>query len=77
MSITIELTLEREARLLELFGSPTAAHVWLESIVIAATDHPVAKPDLVQKSPPARRSLGQQRGAVIYIAPDFDDPLPL
>jgi hypothetical protein len=76
MSITIELTPEREARLLELFGSPTAARVWLESIVVAATDHPAVKPDLVQKPPSARRALGQQRGAVTYIAPDFDDPLP-
>ena len=76
MSITIELTPEQEARLTELFGSLAAASVWLETIVSVTADRPLGKPTEKLPLQPAGRLLGQQRGAVTYIAPDFDDPLP-
>lgn len=73
MSITIELTPEREARLLELFGSSSAAQAWLEGVVAATTDRRTSAP-----APLARklRTPGLGKGSILYIAEDFDEPLP-
>ena len=74
MSITIELTSEREARLVELFGSPSAARAWLESVVAATTDRRTPTPQASDKQP---RTPGLGKGSVLYIADDFDAPLYL
>lgn len=73
MSITIELTPEREARLLELFGSPSAARAWLENIVVAATDRRTSAPEATTKK---LRTPGLGKGSILHIAEDFDEPLP-
>ena len=44
-----------------------------EEITIARAGRPVAR--LVPAGPPAKRELGLERGQ-IWIAPDFDDPMP-
>lgn len=72
MSITIDLSPEREARLTELFGSPIAFRAWLEGVIALTVDRPMEPPS----SLPEKRLLGQQRGAVSFIADDFDEPLP-
>ena len=72
MSITIELTPEREARLLELFGSPSAAQAWLENVVAATTDRRTTTPRATAKK---LRTPGLGKGSVLYIAEDFDDAL--
>ena len=74
MSITIELSPEREARLIALFGSPTALQNWLEGVIALTADHPVEGTATTKIS--SRRPLGQQREAVLSISPDFDAPLP-
>ncbi len=73
MSITIELTPEREARLMELFGSSSAARAWLESVVAATTDRRTPTPEATAKK---LRTPGLGKGSVLYIAEDFDEPLP-
>lgn len=73
MSITIELTPEREARLLELFGSPSAAQAWLENVVAATTDRRAPAPKATAKK---LRTPGLGKGSVLYISEDFDDALP-
>lgn len=72
MSITIELTPEREARLLELFGSPTAAQAWLESVVVATTDRRTSAPEVGEKK---QRTPGLGKGSILSITEDFDEPL--
>ena len=57
MSITIELTPEREARLVELFGSLATAQAWLESIVAVTVDHSVARSPDANRVEPVQRSL--------------------
>ena len=71
MSITIDLSPEREARMTEIFGSPLAFRAWLEGVIALTVDQPLESP-----KQPGKRLLGQQRGAVSFIANDFDDPLP-
>jgi prevent-host-death family protein len=46
-----------------------------EEVVITENDQPVAR--LVAAAPPQRkpRQLGMLRGTVLYMAPDFDEPL--
>ncbi len=73
MSITIELTPEQEARLLERFGNPTAAQTWLESVVAATMDRRVPAPEPTAKK---LRTPGLGKGSILYIAEDFDEPLP-
>ena len=73
MSITIELTPEREARLMELFGSPSEVQAWLESIVLVTTDRRLRGPEATRGK---LRTPGLGKGSVLYVADDFDDPLP-
>lgn len=47
-----------------------------EEVVITENDRPVAKLVATPPDPPKRvPRLGTQRGSVLYIAPDFDEPL--
>jgi prevent-host-death family protein len=47
-----------------------------EEVVITENDRPVAKLVATPREPPKRvPRLGGQRGSVLYIAPDFDEPL--
>jgi hypothetical protein len=71
MSITIELSPEREARLTQRFGSQEAFRIWLEGVISLTADQFSEPP-----KPSGKRLLGQQRGAVRFIAEDFDEPLP-
>lgn len=43
-----------------------------EEVVITENTQPVAKLVAVDKP---RRKLGAQRGSVLYMAPDFDEPI--
>ncbi|NLF07677.1 MAG: type II toxin-antitoxin system prevent-host-death family antitoxin [Pirellulaceae bacterium] len=45
-----------------------------EQMTITENGSPITQLVSVQ-SPPPRRKLGSMRGTVIYMAPDFDDPL--
>ena len=67
------ITPEREARLLELFGSPTEAQVWLEGVTAATIDRCTPAHEAATKK---LRMPGLGKGSVLYIAKDFDDPLP-
>ncbi|WP_309712842.1 hypothetical protein [Armatimonas sp.] len=71
MSITIDLSPEREARLTQRFGSSAAFHAWLEGVIQLTADQPVES-----SKPLEKRLLGQQRGVISFIADDFDEPLP-
>lgn len=48
-----------------------------EEVVITENDRPVAKLVAAMSPPESRKvpRLGTQRGSVLYIAPDFDEPL--
>jgi antitoxin (DNA-binding transcriptional repressor) of toxin-antitoxin stability system len=62
---------EAQSKLTELIHSLTPGEV----IVITENDQPVAR--LVADAPPRRkpRQPGTLKGTVLYMAPDFDEPL--
>jgi prevent-host-death family protein len=67
-SMTVE---EAQARLKELIDNPAPG----EEIVITQNQQPVAK--LVGERParPPRPAPGLGKGSILYLAPDFDEPL--
>lgn len=68
-TITIE---EARANLDDLIHRLTPG----EEVVITENDRPVAKLVAATPEPPKRvPRLGGQRGSVLHVAPDFDEPL--
>ena len=68
MTVTIQ---EAQAKLPELVARVAGG----EEIVITENQQPVAK--LVRERPtqPARPAPGLGKGSILYMAPDFDEPL--
>lgn len=64
-TITVE---EAQAKLKELIGALSPG----EEVVITENERPVAK--LIGERP-ARPAPGLGKGSIVYMAPDFDEPL--
>lgn len=47
-----------------------------EEVIIAKAGKPVAKLVPFMEPPPARRTLGENRGKILWISPDFDKEDP-
>jgi prevent-host-death family protein len=67
-TVTIE---DAQARLPELLDQLTSG----EEVLITRDGKPVARLVPSAGPPPAPRQLGQMKGTVLYMAPDFDAPL--
>jgi antitoxin (DNA-binding transcriptional repressor) of toxin-antitoxin stability system len=70
MSTTITVE-EAQANLRELICKLSPG----EEVVITENQRPVAKLIAEQFSSPARATPGLGKGSVLYMAPDFDEPL--
>jgi prevent-host-death family protein len=67
-SITVE---EAQAQLAQLIENLQPGEV----ITITRDDKPLARLTGAEDPPKRTRKLGTMKGTVLYIAPDFDDPL--
>ncbi len=67
-NITVE---EAQARLKELIGKLAPG----EEIVITENQQPVARLVGERTSRPPRPAPGLGKGSILYMAPDFDEPL--
>ena len=62
---------EAQTRLSELIHRLTPG----EEVIITEDDQPVARLTLVTPTKRKPRQLGTLKGTVLYMAPDFDEPL--
>jgi prevent-host-death family protein len=67
-TVTVE---EAQAQLAQLIEKLQPGEV----ITITRDDKPLARLTGAEESPKPPRELGTMKGSILYIAPDFDDPL--
>jgi len=70
MSATVTVD-EAQAKLRELIGKLAPG----EEVVITENQKPVAKLVGERSAPPSRPAPGLGKGSVLYMAPDFDEPV--